>query len=214
MSKMTVSKVASELKEEKRSAGAKMAATFFLGFCLLLGASAAVIDERITEPGANGTSVVLLTIAHLQQTTVFADDNGMLRRIAYAETRDGRRKGDNIWQVSKDALLRTQVSNHPTLTVKHSLISRELEIDWVSVEWPQLEKPLYSAIGARLVLFLAPERLPDASDIEGQALFWKRYYNPNGSVEEFSGAAHELEGKCSPVLTKVCSSVLCLYKTI
>ena len=177
-----------------------MTPTFFLGLCLLLGASAAVIDERIIEPGANGTSVVLLTVAHLQQTTVFADDNGMLRRIAYAETRDWTREGDNIWQVSEDALLQTQVSDHPTLTVKHSLIFRELEIDWVSVEWPQLEKPLYSAIAARLVLFLAPERLPDASDIEGQALFWKRYYSPNGSVEEFSGAAHELEGKCSLVL--------------
>ena len=195
MSKMTVSKVASKLREEKSSACAKMAATFFMGFCLRLEASAAVIDERIIEPGANGTSVVLLTIAHLQQTTVFADDNGMLRRISYAETRDGTRESDNIWQVSEDALLQIQVSDHPTLTVKHSLISRELEIDWVSVEWPQLKKPLYSAIGARLVLFLAPERLPDSSNIEGQALLWKRYYSPNGSVDEFSGAAHELEGK-------------------
>ena len=58
-----------------------------------------------------------------------------------------------------------------------------------------MKRPLYSAIAARLLLFIAPERLPDASDIEGQALLWKRYYNENGSVAEFTGAAYELEGK-------------------
>ena len=159
------------------------------------GGWAASVDDRILQPGANGTSVVLLTVAHLQQTTVFADDNRMLRRIAYVETRDGTRPSDNIWRVDQDALLRTQILEHPTLNVKQNLISQEFDIEWTSVELEDLKRPLYSAIAARLLLFIAPERLPDASDIEGQALFWKTHYSENGSVAEFTGTAYELEGK-------------------
>ena len=153
------------------------------------------IDERILERGSNGTSVVLLTVAYLQQTTVFSDDNGMLRRIAYVETRDGNRPSENIWAVSEEALQKTQAADHPTLNVKHNLIFRELEIEWSGVGWEELQRPLYSAIAARLLIFLAPERLPDVSDIDGQAAFWKKYYNANGSLSEFTGSAFELEGK-------------------
>ena len=166
---------------------------------LILGVLAQVgvfaTDGLILERGSNGTSVVLLTVASLQQTTVFADDNGMLRRIAYVETRDGTRPNENIWAVGREALQQTQAADHPTLNVKHNLISRELDVDWRAVEWEDLQRPLYSAMAARLLLFLAPERLPDASDIEGQAAFWKRYYNTNGSVSDFAGAAYELEGR-------------------
>ena len=47
------------------------------------------VDEAVLEEGANGTAVVLLSIAHIQQAAIFPDDNEMLRRIAYVETRDG-----------------------------------------------------------------------------------------------------------------------------
>ena len=170
---------------------------------------AASVDHRILQPGANGTSVVLLTVAYLQQTTVFADDKGMLRRIAYVETRDGTRPSDNIWRVDQDALLRTQILEHPTLNVKQNLISQEFAIDWTSVELEDLKRPLYSAIAARLLLFIAPERLPDASDIEGQALLWKTYYNENGSVAEFTGAAYELEGKYCRMANTVTNLFMC-----
>ena len=89
----------------------------------------------------------------------------------------------------------TQAADHPTLNVKHNLIFRELEIEWSGVGWEELQRPLYSAIAARLLIFLAPERLPDVSDIDGQAAFWKEYYNANGSLSEFTGSAFELEGK-------------------
>ena len=195
---------------------AKMAAIFlqFLTVALFThGGWAASVDDRILQPGANGTSVVLLTVAHIQQTTVFADDNGMLRRIAYVETRDGTRPSDSIWRVDQDALLRTQILEHPTLNVKHNLISQEFAIDWTSVELEDLKRPLYSAIAARLLLFIAPERLPDANDIEGQALLWKRYYNENGSVAEFTGAAYELEGKYCRMANTVTNLFMCFSCT-
>ena len=152
------------------------------------------LDERILQHGSNGTAAVLLTVAYIEKSSVFADDNGMLRRIAYVETRDGTRAHQNIWAVSRQALQQTQLSEHPTLNVKHNLIALEFAIGWNTVELEDLERPFYSAIAARLLLFLAPERLPDSNDIEDQARFWKQYYNINGSLSDFTGAAYELEG--------------------
>jgi len=51
--------------------------------------NAVEVDEAVLEEGAKGTAVVLLSIAHIQQAAIFPDDNEMLRRIAYVETRDG-----------------------------------------------------------------------------------------------------------------------------
>ena len=152
------------------------------------------IDERILERGYTGTSAVLLTVAYLEQSTVFSDDNGILRRIAYVETRDGTRENENIWAVSEEALQLTQNCVHPTLNVKYNLIAQELDIEWISVEFHELKAPLYSALAARLLLFLVPKMIPDSNDIEGQARFWKEYYNITGSVDEFIRAAYELEG--------------------
>ena len=151
------------------------------------------VDEDILEYGSSGTSAVLLTVAYLEQLPLFPNDYGMLRRIAYVETRDGTTTSENIWAVSEAALLLTQNSNHPTLNVKHHLIAQELNIDWVSVQWDELQRPLYSALAARLILFYAPERIPD--NVEDQAQFWLQHYNTNGDIAEFAGAANELEGK-------------------
>ena len=157
---------------------------------------ALAIDERILQPGSNGTATVLLTVAYVEQSAVFSDDNGLLRRIAYVETRDGAKEHDNIWAISEEALQRTQISGIPTLNVKHNLIALEFDVQWKQMAWEDLRRPLYSALAARLLLFLAPERLPDSGDIEDQARFWKQYYNTNGSISDFTGAAYELEGDC------------------
>ena len=159
------------------------------------GVLAIPLDERILEYDSNGTTVVLLAVATLQQTTVFPDDNGILRRIAYEETRDGTSKPfeQNIWAVSQEALQKTQMFS-PTLNIKHHLIVLEFEIDWKTVELEDLKRPFYSALAARLLLFIAPERLPDSSNITAQAKFWRQYYNTNGSLSDFTGAAYELEG--------------------
>lgn len=46
----------------------------------------------------------------------------------------------------------------------------------------------YSAAIARIIYMRAPEKLPDANEIEGMARYWKKYYNTDlgkGTVEEF-----------------------------
>ena len=160
--------------------------------------NAVSLDERIVQYGSNGgTTVVLLSVAYLEQSAVFPTNNGFLRRIAYAETGDGISSSvefHNIWAVSQEGLEQTKIPDHPTLNVKRNLIALELDIDWLMVDWDDLKRPFYSALAARLLLFLAPELIPDFSDIPDQARFWKQYYNVDGSLSEFIGAANELEG--------------------
>ena len=153
-------------------------------------------DGSILDDGFSGTAAVLQAVACIQQSSVFPADNGMLRRIAYVETRDGTRENDNIWAVSAEALQLTQNTNHPTLNVKHNFISQELGIEWISVELTDLRQPLICGIAARLLLFIAPEKIPDSNDIEGQARFWQQYYNMSGTIDEFTRASNELEGIC------------------
>ena len=63
------------------------------------------------------------------------------------------------------------------------------------MQWSELNKPFYSALAARLVLFIAPEDIPSSEDVPAQVQFWKDHYNTDGSVRDFIRAANKLEGK-------------------
>lgn len=159
-------------------------------------------EAAILQEGGNGSAVVLLAIARLQQSGIFADDNELLRRIAYVETRDGTaentyRQGydGGIWAVDENVFLDTQnVDAYPRLRAKFDQIRKELNVDWYSTRWSDLRKPLYSAIASRLVLYNVPRAIPLADDISGQAELWANYYRQGGSVSEFVTVANELEG--------------------
>ena len=162
----------------------------------------AQFDDIILQEGSNGSAVVLLTIARLQQSGIFADDNELLRRIAYVETRDGTaentyRQGYNggIWAVDENIFNDTQNINiYPRLRAKFDQIRRQFNIDWCSVRWSDLRKPLYSAIAGRLALYNFPRTIPKASDVSAQSQLWADYYRQGGSVSEFVTIAGELEG--------------------
>ena len=71
-------------------------------------------------------------------------------------------------------------------------------IDWSSVTWVDLRKPLYSGIAARLFLSNIPEAIPAASEIEQQGQYWKTHYNSNadsaaGTVQKFVNDVLALE---------------------
>ena len=68
------------------------------------------------------------------------------------------------------------------------------------MQWSELNKPLYSALAARLVLFIAPEDIPSSEDVPAQATFWRDYYKGEGSVKDFVRAANTLKGKYSCVV--------------
>ena len=80
-------------------------------------------------------------------------------------------------------------------------IRRQLDIDWPSVEWRDLRKPLYSLLGARL--FVASEISSSSGNgadadcippsIDRQAAFWRAHYRPDADERHFVARATELE---------------------
>ena len=157
--------------------------------------------DRTREPGASGGAVVTLTVNLIRQavTLRLPDDKELLRRIALVETWDGTDKDtyrDNyhggIWQVDEDMFDKTQLMVGSTKTSRLAAnIQIQFGVDWQAITWEDLRKPLYSGLAASLFLSDIKETIPHASDVEGQAKYWKTYYDlPSGprTEEEFVAA--------------------------
>ena len=150
--------------------------------------------DLTVERFAAETDAVLATISRLESAQIFPSDNRLLRRIAFVETDDGQmqetalEKG-GIWNVDNAQF--NQTTADASLGVKRTDIATAFpEVgDWGETAWEDLSKPLWSALAARLVLFLAEnsstEGIPGASDIESQAQFWRDAYNSNGDTAKF-----------------------------
>lgn len=150
---------------------------------------------------ANGSAAVLQAVGRILQSGVFGTDHDILRRIAYAETRDGtlpetfREDYDGgIWAVDEDTFNSTKNTTAFTrLTAKLRQIEERLQINWLEVTWRDLRKPLYSALAARLVIFNAPLAVPPTDDLVGQAQFWVECYNENGNASNFITLCSSIE---------------------
>ena len=143
-----------------------------------------IITDLTVLEGSNGTDVVLATISRIQNSSVFSDDNGFLRRVAFVESRDGTdpdtfREGYNggIWQVDEIILRQTQnVTLHPILSSPGGIFERlleELYVDWSAIVWRDLRIPLFSGLAARIFFELADSDIPAITDLPGQGTFWK-----------------------------------------
>ena len=148
------------------------------------------LDDSVLQGGRGGTDVVLLSVAYIQQAAIFPNDNGLLRRIAYVETRDGflmdhSSTSGGIWAVGEEAFTNTQTISDSDFVVKLRQINATFGVDWEAVQWSELNKPFYSALAARLVLFTASENIPSDTEVSDQAQFWKAHYNSEGSEEKF-----------------------------
>jgi len=69
--------------------------------------------------------------------------------------------------------------------------------DWASMELQQrlIVDPWFACQMARIKLWRAPDPLPIHGDVQGQARYWKRFYNTElgaGTIEEFLGARRRL----------------------
>ena len=156
-------------------------------------------------PGSSGRTVVQATDALIRDSGIFPDDHQLLRRIAWVESKDGTdprtyRQGyhGGIWQVDLTGFRDTQdTTSHPGLVSKFQEIQRRFGIDWPSVQWEDLRKPLYSGLAARLFLSNVAESIPLASNVTGQASYWKRHYNTEsgaGTEARFIEDVMALEG--------------------
>lgn len=171
-----------------------------IGTCI----TSAVSQSLIYQEGAAGSEAALLSIGSVHRSGVFGDDNELLRRIAYTETRDGTlsntyRSGyhGGIWAVDEGQFLKTKnTTQYTRLPAKLQQIQFHFGIDWMTVQWRELRKPLYSALAARLVVYIAPRSIPSADDLPDQAQFWVAHYNSDGDASSFVTTSSGLEGEC------------------
>jgi receptor-type tyrosine-protein phosphatase Q len=175
-----------------------------IAFLAIAVSIACTSSQNLTyQEGAAGSEATLLSIGSVQQSGVFGDDNELLRRIAYTETRDGTlsstyRSGyhGGIWAVNEDQFLNTKnTTQYRRLPAKFQQIQLHFGINWLNVQWRELRKPLYSALAARLVIYIAPLSIPSADDLPGQAQFWVSHYNRNGDAATFETTSSGLEGE-------------------
>ena len=169
-------------------------------FCLTTGQAA--LDLTII-PEANDDAVVLAVVGKIQLSGIFPDDNSLLRRIAYVESKDGNdaatyRLGydGGIWQVDQFRFLITQNTvQHPDLLTKYLQIQSQWGISWPSVVWNDLRKPFYSGLAASLILSTINEAIPLATEFELQGNYWKAHYNSDATdtVQQFVNDVTALE---------------------
>ena len=153
------------------------------------------VDDTLRE-GTSGSAVVRAVIGRIEDTTIFPNDNQLLRRIAYVESRDGTDSGTyrngyygGIWQVDEMVFENTQdTTSHPALAAKLDAIQQIFGIDWRTLRWQDLRRPLYSGLAARLFLANVPAAIPFASNLQAQGEYWNTHYNTNagaGAVQRF-----------------------------
>lgn len=176
----------------------------YSGLLLLTCVSIACGQLDLTlQPEEAGTNVVLASIGRIQQSGIFTDDNRLLRRIAYVETRDGvdvttYRQGYNggIWQVDEDIFNKTQNTTiHPELLQTYQQLLQALGVDWPTATWADLRRPFFSALAARLYFTIVSDPIPLAADVRRQGEYWKRHYNRDeeDTVQDFIDSVTELE---------------------
>ncbi len=148
--------------------------------------------DRTLQREASGADVVRAVVNKIE--AVFGNDYQFLRRIAFVESKDGTDRNTyrpgyhgGIWQVDGAGFRSTQdTASHPRLKQRYQQIMKTFGIDWPTVQWTDLRKPLYSGIAARLFLLNICANIP--RDVAGQAIYWKRYYNTaagGGTVQKF-----------------------------
>ena len=100
-----------------------------------------------------------------------------------------------IWHVSYAAFQDTlNTIAYSRLVNKYEQIWKLYRIDWRSVNYKDLDKPLYSALAARLFLSNFPEYIPPAHQVEDQAEYWKfKYMRGSGDVQHFIEKVKELD---------------------
>ena len=175
---------------------------------LVVSVTAVLAVDRTVEVNAVGSDVVQATISKIEDAEIFTSDKRLLRRIAYVETADGESPPSSgndggIWNVTFEDFQLTQ-NNQELASLRQTInnIFNDVFIstinlpNWERSTYEDLNRPLWSALAARLLLIHIAEKsvdIPIASNISGQAKFWKTYYNEAGDVEELINDVEQLE---------------------
>ena len=142
--------------------------------------------------GSKGPSVVKEATAIINNAF---GGGQFLTEIANAESRAGEarntfapnRDDKGIWQVSKGALIETQV-DHARLRKAKAQIKRDFGLDWNTLKHEDVTEPLIGALAARLYLMFIMQGKKIPKTLKGRAEMWKKLYNTakgEGTVEHY-----------------------------
>ncbi|CAG7826653.1 unnamed protein product, partial [Allacma fusca] len=151
--------------------------------------------DKTKEERGHGVEVVDSVIRKIRRSQVFRDDYDFLKRIAFLETNFGadvHTFRDNyfggIWQVPESFL---NITKSDKLNELHKEIRSSFDIDWKSVQWTDLTKPLHSAIAIRLYIQTISENIPQT--ISKQGLLYEKIYNKRDASAQFIARITEFE---------------------
>lgn len=171
---------------------------------LSLGSNGTCVVDLTLQPETGGTVVVDACIAKISASGIFtSNDQQMLRRVAYVETRDGANSGTysdpsndgGIWQISSTKFTATKNTGNSAISSLITSIYTEFNITWTSIDWSDLRKPFYSAIAARLYLEVITASIPLSSLVSSQGAYWVNYYTASGGTQtDYVDAVNELDG--------------------
>ncbi|KAI1286167.1 hypothetical protein HDE_11140 [Halotydeus destructor] len=145
---------------------------------------------------SSGRGVVEATLAKIQQSAIFTDDKRYLRRLAFVETQDGESPSTydgyrgGIWRVDEVWLLTIKDSSSSLVKSYQDAILDHFGILWSTLKMADLDKPLISALAAKLRIAVIAVDVPE--DLLGQAKYWTNH-NGRGPAERFLADVYQLE---------------------
>ncbi|KAL4219313.1 hypothetical protein ACF0H5_021892 [Mactra antiquata] len=156
------------------------------------------VNDEFAE-GAKGVQVVDKVVDLIGQMCLL-DNDIFLRRMANVETSYGNKPGTfnpgnngGIWNIGED--LFKQTKNNPALTNEYNTIRNVLHIDWSTVAWRDLRKPMYSGIAATLLILTKNiQHIPESAEL--QATIWS-VLRPGNVPFDFFQKTHNSISECS-----------------
>ena len=135
------------------------------------------VEKRIWIAGDTGKEVVEKCIEKLIENNLLTGNEvEFVRRVAYVMSRNGTALfkleiDGGIWQVSRYGFVKTQNEHLPLTRKCEEFLGIE---EWRRVSKIQLEKPIYSAIAAKLYISTFEEPIP--YKLRDQQDYWFKYY--------------------------------------
>ncbi|XP_033758115.1 uncharacterized protein LOC117340464 [Pecten maximus] len=158
------------------------------------GQSDLTIQERTF-----GSAVVQAVTDRIRSSCIYSDDRLFIRRLAIVQSDDGGvnttyRNGyyGGIWQIDEAKFNITRNCSSSAISQECSAILSEFNINWRTVQWTDLWKPLYSGLAASLYLKLQGVD-PAPADLSSQAYLWTNHFQPAQSELTYTTKIQQAE---------------------
>ncbi|KAK6194719.1 hypothetical protein SNE40_000299 [Patella caerulea] len=168
-------------------------------FVFVLCVTQSLSIDLTVQPYGHGSEVVEAVVSLIRENCILPNDNLLLRRLAYVESRDGTLPlvtgyFGGIWRIDQDMLSKTKQKT-PTLTPLHTIIQQKFNRDWSAVSWPELVKPLYSGLAAALFIAQSVDgNVPQ--NVEEQGSYWETYYRNGTSAYNYTNIVNLMTKGC------------------